>query len=180
MTQALVCKKASKHCSQAMYWDGEHSTGSFGKIPRGKFCKGCPKSAPVLTPRVSMESIDETAVPRRSAALPPPCPAKDVPNDLSFRDLSSLASDSRFAVASLFAAASLIVLFDSLSCAISSSNFAFIAAIRAFSSSIFITSYTYTHTGVYATRAVGLKTQPTRTGFMPPVFGKWPLSARAR
>ena len=56
-------------------------------------------------------------------------------------------------------------LFDSLSCAISPSNFAFIAAIRAFSSSIFITSYTDTHTGVYATRAVGLKTQPTRTGF---------------
>ena len=35
-----------------------------------------------------MEPIAETAVPRRSAALPPPRPAKDVPNDLSFRNLS--------------------------------------------------------------------------------------------
>ena len=39
---------------------------------------------------------------------------------------------------------------------------------------------TLTHTGVYATRAVGLKTQPTRTGFMPPVFREWPHSAKAR
>ena len=57
-----------------------------------------------------------------------------------------------------------------------SGNLACIAAIRPFSSSIFKTPYTYTHTGVYATRAVGLKTQPTRTGFMPPVLGSGPLS----
>ena len=104
---------------------------------------------------------------------------------LSFRDLSSFASDSRFA-AFLFAAVSLFSLCASNSSLIevkSSRSFwnsACIAAIRAFSSSTFKTSFTHTHTGVYATRAVGRKTQPTRTGFMPPVFREWPHSARAR
>ena len=49
-----------------------------------------------------------------------------------------------------------------------------------FSSYISETPHTHTHTGVYVTRAVGLKTQPTRTGFMPPVFREWPNPARAR
>ena len=113
-----------------------------------------------------MGSIVETAVPRRSAELPPPCPSKDVPNDLSF----------------LFAASSLIVMFAASSTrslavnslrsfVIVSSNYACIAAIRAFSSSISETPFTHTHTGVYATRAAGLKTHLPERDFCHPCLG---------
>ena len=46
-----------------MYSDGEHSTGSFGTIPRETYVKLCSKSAAVLTPRVHMKPIVGTAVP---------------------------------------------------------------------------------------------------------------------
>ena len=51
---------------------------------------------------------------------------------------------------------------SSRSFAIVSSNCACIAAIRAFPSSISKTPFTHTHTGVYATRAAGLKTHHLR------------------
>ena len=88
VTQALICYKNSKRRSQAMYSEGEHSTGNFGTIPRGKFGKFCLKSPAVLTPRVHMRPIVEAAVPRRSDELPPPSPSKDEPTDLSLRILS--------------------------------------------------------------------------------------------
>ena len=92
VTQALVCYKTSKRRSQAMYSEGEHSTGNFGTIPRGKFVKLCLKPPVALTPRVYMGPIVEAAVPRRSDELPPPSPSKDVPTDLSLRSLSNFAS----------------------------------------------------------------------------------------
>ena len=88
--------KNSKRCSQAMYSDGEHSTGNFGTIPQGKFSKFCLKPPAALTPRVHMGPIVETAVPRRSAELPPPCLSKDVPHDRSLRSLSNSVSHFRF------------------------------------------------------------------------------------
>ena len=89
VTRALICYKNSKHCSQAMYSDGEHSTASFGTIPRETYVKLCSKSAAVLTPRVHMKPIVGTAVPRRrSAELSPPCLSNDVPHDRSLRSLS--------------------------------------------------------------------------------------------
>ena len=90
-----------------MYSEGEHSTGNFGTIPRGKFGKLCLKPPVALIPRVHMGPIVEAAVPRRSDELPPPSPSKDVPNDLSLRSLSNSASHSRvfalMAPTSLFA-----------------------------------------------------------------------------
>ena len=70
-----------------MYTYGGHSLGNFGTVPRGTYGKLCPKPPPVLTPRGHMEPIVGAAVPRRSAELPPPCSPKDVPNDLSLRNL---------------------------------------------------------------------------------------------
>ena len=60
---------------------------NFGTVPRGTYGKLCPKPLPVLTPRVHMGPIGEAAVPRRSAEPPPPRSPKDVPNDLSLRNL---------------------------------------------------------------------------------------------
>ena len=80
--------KTSKRRSQAMYSEGDHSTGSFGTIPRGNFGKFCLKQPAALTPRVHMGPIVEAAVPRRSDELPPPSPSKDEPTDLSLRILS--------------------------------------------------------------------------------------------
>ena len=96
VTQALICYKNSKRCSQAMYADGEHSTGSFGTIPRDTYVKLCSKSAAVLTPCAHMEPIVGTAVPRRSAELSPPCLSKNVPHDRSLRSLSNSVSHFRF------------------------------------------------------------------------------------
>ena len=96
VTQVLICYKKLKSCSQAMYSDGEHSTGNFGTIPRGKLGKFCLKPPAALAPRVHMGPIVETAVPRRSAELPPPCLSKDVPHDRSLRSLSNSVSHFHF------------------------------------------------------------------------------------
>ena len=61
--------------------------GNFGTVPRGTYGKLYPKPLPVLTPRVQMGPIGEAAVLRRSAEPPPPRSPKDVPNDLSLRNL---------------------------------------------------------------------------------------------
>ena len=96
VTQVLICYKKLKTLLPGDVFGWRTFHGEFRYNTRGKFGKFGLKPPAALTPRVHMGPIVKTAVPRRSAELPPPCLSKDVPHDRSLRSLSNSVSHFRF------------------------------------------------------------------------------------
>ena len=96
VTQALICYKKLKKLLPGEVFGWRTFHGEFRYNTPRKIRQILLKPPAALTPRVHMGPIVETAVPRRSAELPPPCLSKDVPHDRSLRSLPNSVSHFRF------------------------------------------------------------------------------------
>ena len=97
VTQTLVGYKNLKTSLPSDVYVGRAFHGDFRYNTPRNIRQSLPQTTTGTQPTcLHGTHIVEAAVLRRSAELPPPCPSKDVPNDLPLRSLSNFASYSRF------------------------------------------------------------------------------------